>query len=134
VTKLDPLQLKWLKNKLKTDKKIIIFSHHSLVPVDTSRSFWFRERPDLACIKDSDEFLKIIAGKNVKLIINGHLHWNRKAIVNGVNFITVQSLIENTSSKVKGPPANAFTLVDLNDNFASIKITGQGGKDYQIKI
>lgn len=133
-TKLDSLQLKWLEKKLNTDKKIIIFSHHSLIPVDTRRHFWFKERPDMAFIENYDEFLRIIAGKNVKLVINAHLHWNRKAIVNGVNFITVQSLIENTSGKVKGPPANAFAFVNLEDNFAFVKILGKGGLSYKIKI
>lgn len=45
-TKLDSSQLKWLKKKVNTDKKIIIFSHHSLVPVDTRINFWFSARPD----------------------------------------------------------------------------------------
>ncbi|MDP3066533.1 MAG: metallophosphoesterase [Methanobacteriaceae archaeon] len=133
-TKLDSLQLNWLKKKVNTDKKIIIFSHHSLVPVNTRKNFWFSKRPDLTFIKNYRQFLKIIAGKNVKLVFNGHLHWNKKAVVNGVHYITIQSLVENTSGKIKGPSANAFTLVSLNDNFSSIKTTGRDGKDYKIKI
>lgn len=132
--KLGSSQIKWLNQKLNTDKKIIIFSHHSLVKVNTRGNFWFNERPDLTFIKNYHQFLDTVAGKNVKLAFNGHLHWNKKVVVNGVHFITVQSLIENTSGKVKGYPANAFTLVDLNDNFASIKNTGKGGKNYKIKI
>lgn len=132
--KLSSSQIKWLNQKLNTNKKIIIFSHHSLVKVDTRGNFWFEGRPDLTFINNYHKFLKTIAGKNVKLVFNGHLHWNKKTIVNGVHYITVQSLIENTSGKAEGSPANAFTVVDLNDNFALIKTMGKGGKSYKIKI
>lgn len=132
--KLDSSQLKWLKKKLNTDKKIVIFSHYSLVPVDTRGNFWFSTRPELTFIKNHCEFLKIIAHKNIKLVFNCHLHWNKKKVLNGTHYITVQSLVENTSGKVEGPPANAFTLVNLEDNFAFIKILGKGGLNYKIKI
>lgn len=132
--RLDSSQLKWLNNKLKTDKKIIIFSHYSLVPVDTRGNFWFSARPDLTFIKNHREFLKIIADRNVKLIFNSHLHWNKKRILNGIHYITVQSLIENISGKIKGPPANAFALVDFQHNRAVIKVLGKGGVSYKIKI
>lgn len=133
-TKLDSSQLNWLKKKVNTDKKIVIFSHHSLVPIDTRGNFWFSARPDLTFIKNHSEFLKIIAGKNVRLVFNGHLHWNKKKMLEGVHYITAQSLVENASGKTEGLPANAFTLVNLSDNFASIKIMGQSGKNYKIKI
>src|SRR3989338_3498015 len=132
--KLDTSQLKWLKKKVNTDKKMVIFSHYSLVPVDTRGNFWFSTRPDLTFIKNLPEFLRIIAGKNVKLVFNGHLHWNKKKILKGVHYLTVQSLVENTSSKVEGPPANAFTLVNLEDKLASIKVLGNGSVSYKIKI
>ena len=132
--KLDSAQLKWLRERVKTDKKIIIFSHYSLVPVNTRGNFWFSKRPDLAFIKNYREFLKIIEGKNVKLAFNFHLHWNKKQVKNGVPYITTQSLVENTSGKVEGPPANAFTLVSLSDNSASVKVLGKGGVSYRFKI
>ena len=132
--KLDSAQLKWLKKRVKTDKKIIIFSHYSLVPVNTRGNFWFSKRPDLTFIKNHREFLKIIDGKNVKLAFNFHLHWNKKQVLDGVPYITVQSLVENTSGKVEGPPVNAFTLVHLDDNFASVKVLGKGSVSYRIKI
>ena len=132
--KLDSTQLKWLKKRVKTDKKIIIFSHYSLVPVNTRGNFWFSKRPDLTFIKNHREFLKIIDGKNVKLAFNFHLHWNKKQVLDGVPYITVQSLVENTSGKVEGPPANAFTLVNLDGNSASVKVLGKGAISYKVKI
>ena len=132
--RLDFSQLKWLKKKVKTYKKIIIFTHYSPVPVNTRGNFWFSTRPDQTFIKNHREFLKIIAGKNVKLVFNGHLHWNKKMVLNGTHYITVQSLVENTSGKVEGPPANAFALVDLQDDQATIKVMGKGGVSYKVRI
>jgi len=132
--RLDASQLEWLKKKVNTKKKIIIFSHYPLIKVNMRRNFWFSDRPKLAFIKNYRQFSDIIAGKNVRLAFNGHLHWNKKVALDGVHYITVQSLVENTSGKIEGPPANAFTLVNLNENLASIKITGKGGRSYNIKI
>ncbi|MFA6529208.1 MAG: metallophosphoesterase [Candidatus Gracilibacteria bacterium] len=132
--KLDNAQLKWLMKRVRTDKKIIIFSHYSLVPVNTRGNFWFSTRPDLTFIKNHREFLKIIKGRNVRLAFNFHLHWNKKQIQNGVPYITTQSLVENTSGKIEGPPANAFTLVNLDNDLALVKVLGKDSASYRIKI
>lgn len=134
IIQIDHLQLRWLKTKVKTEKKIIIFSHYSLAPVDTTENFWFNEKPELTFIKNYKDFLKIIDGKNIKLAFNFHLHWNKKMVLNGVNYITVQSLVENTSGEVEGPPANAYTLVEIDDQLAKIEILGDGGLNYKIGI
>lgn len=78
--------------------------------------------------------MRIIAGKNVRLVFNGYLRWNRKKMLKSVHCITTQSLVENTSGKIEGPLANAFTLVNLENKLASIKILGKGGLSYKIKI
>lgn len=111
--RLDAKQLSWLKNQVNTDKKIIIFSHHSLIPVNTRGNFWFAKNSKATYIQNHRKFLNIIKEKNVKLAINGHLHWNRKKVVNGIPFITVQSLVENESEKFEGPPANCYALYEL---------------------
>lgn len=132
--KLGLSQLKWLKRKVNTGKKIIIFSHYSPVPVNTRGNFWFSKNPEMTFINDYHEFLKIIAGKNVKLVFNGHLHWNKNKVLDGVRYITAQSLVENISGKVEGPPANAYVLVILDEKSAAIKIKGKGGVDYLVEF
>lgn len=116
-------QMKWLKRQIETDKKIILFSHHSLVPVNTRGNFWFSEDPQATFIRNYDQFLGVVMGRNVTLAFNGHLHWNKKKVVHGIPFITIQSLVENDSRKFEGPPANAYAFVTLNKNSATIKIT-----------
>ena len=133
--KLSPSQIKWLKKIINTNKKIIIFSHYSLIPVNTRGNFWFSECPDKTFIKNHRQFIDIISSaKNVKLAFNSHLHWNRKKVLNGVHFVTIQSLVENISKKTEGQPTNAFALITLNNDFAAIEIKGRDGKNYRIKI
>lgn len=127
-------QMLWLKKQVQTKLKIIIFSHHSLVPVDTKGNFWFEGRPEVTYINNFKEFQQTISKKNVKLCFNGHLHWNRKKSVKSIPFVTVQSLVENTSGNVEGPPSNSYALVNLKDNIASILIKGSGGRKYRIKL
>ncbi len=133
-TRLDPPQLVWLKKEVETDKKIILFSHHSLIPVSTRGNFWFSKDPRATYIQNHRHFLDVIKGKNVKIAFNGHLHWNRKKIFNGVPFITLQSLIENTSGRIEGPSANTYALVILTKKIISIKVEGRENKAYKITI
>lgn len=130
---LDNKQLEWLRAEVNTDKRIIIFSHASLVPVDTTGNFWFKNSPTMTYIENHRAFLDIIEGRNVELVFNGHLHWNKQQKVNDVNYVTVQSLVENTSGKVKGPPANAYALVEIDDSKVKVIIKGWGGEIYQWK-
>lgn len=134
VIRLESTQILWLRKKLHTDKKIVIFSHHSLVPVNTRGNFWFSGRPEVTFINNHEEFLRAISKNNVKLVLNGHLHWNRKKIIQGVPFITTQSLVENVSKNIEGPPANAFVLVTIDHNDVFIQIKGLGGRKYKIKL
>lgn len=111
--RLDEEQLFWLKKQVKTGKKIILFSHHSLVPVITRGNFWFSKDPQATYIQNHKEFFKAIREKNIIAAFNGHLHWNRKKTVQGIPFFTIQSLTENTSGKFEGPPANTYALVTI---------------------
>jgi hypothetical protein len=129
---LDQIQLDWLKHAVNTDKQMIIFSHASLVPVDTAGNFWFENDAQSAYIKNHKEFLEIIRGKNVQLAFNGHLHWNKLIKLGDVNYITVQSLVENTSGRIKGSPANAYALVNIHDYKVVVDIKGRGGVHYRI--
>ncbi len=127
-------QLPWLNRQIQTKQKVIVFSHHSLVPVDTKGNFWFEGRPEVTYINNYQEFQKIISGTNVKLCLNGHLHWNRKKIINRVPFLTVQSLVENTSGNTEGPPSNSYALINLTSNVATVQIQGVGGREYKIRL
>lgn len=111
--RLDSKQLTWFKKQVETDKKIILFSHHSLIPLNTRGNFWFSENPQATYIQNHKEFLNTIKGKNIRFALNGHLHWNRKRVEHGIPFITIQSLVENDSKKFEGPPANCYALYEL---------------------
>ncbi len=132
IIRLDSTQLTWLKEKVKTNKKIVLFSHHSLIPVNTKGNFWFSKTPEATFIKNHREFIRITKGKNIVLALNGHLHWNRKKVVNGIPFIAVQSLVENDSRKFEGPPSNTYALITLTKHFISINILGRERMKYKL--
>ncbi len=131
---LERAQLTWLKKQVTTGKRIVLFSHHSLVPVNTKGNFWFEKTPRATYIQNWRALLSIIKGKNVVLALNGHLHWTKKQMVNGVPFITIQSLVENQSRGFEGPPANSYALMRLSKNHALIDIKGIGEKKFSVRF
>lgn len=132
---IDLKQLIWLKKKVQTKKKVVIFSHHSLIPVNTKNNFWFEGRPEVTYINNYQDFQKILSShKNIRLAFNGHLHWNKKQVFNEVPFITVQSLVENTSGNIEGPPSNSYALVTMKDDFVFVKIVGKEGKEFSCTV
>jgi DNA repair exonuclease SbcCD nuclease subunit len=124
---LDEEQLTWLKTAVDTELPIIIFSHASLFPYEATGNFWFARDVASTYIKNYQQFQAIIKDCKLVLAVNGHLHWNKIHHHDGVPYVTIQSLVENTSGKVKGSPANAYALVDVDDNKIDIDIKGWGG-------
>ena len=132
--KLSDSQLSWFKSVLHTKKKVIIFSHHSLIPINTRGNFWFDSDPRATFIKNHHQFIGLISKQKVVLVFNGHLHWNRKTTRKGIPFITIQSLVENISNRIKGPPTNAFALITIDKRYAHIRTEGRDGVRYRVKI
>lgn len=127
-------QLSWLKQKANTSKDLIIFSHASLIPINTSGNFWFENDSSSSYIKNYNDFKQCVRTSNLKMAINGHLHWNKLVKQDGVAYISIQSLVENITGKTKGPPANAYAIVDIKDQAAFIDVHGWGGVKYHLNI
>lgn len=58
----------------------------------------------------------------VRLVLSGHAHWNNVVYVDGVPYVTVQSLVALTSS---GDPTGAYTVVDLEATAQGIRVFGR---------
>ena len=59
--------VKWLSNKIPSDKFTIVTFHHHLLPIPQTG----RERNILL---DSGDTLKLLVGHKVNLVLNGHKH------------------------------------------------------------
>lgn len=73
-------EIEWLKTKLEDDRKIIVFSHHSLVNDFANRG-----------IRNKKEILDLFDGKNVVLCLNGHDHGDDMKVINNIPFYTVNA-------------------------------------------
>ena len=73
-------ELEWLKEKLATDKKVLVFSHHSLINEFAKRGLVNRE-----------QIRKLLEDSNTILCMNGHDHGSAYEIINGIPYFTVNS-------------------------------------------
>ena len=67
----------------------------------------------------------------VVAVFNGHLHWNHLDLIDGLPFITLQSLIENLDDDAPGRPAAAHAVVRLGKRRIVVEIEGAERARYQ---
>lgn len=127
-------QLAWLAAAVKTDKKILLFSHAALVPCSTEGNFWFDGVAEQAYIEDWKQFEAVIKGANIVALFNGHLHWSKLQDYHGIPHVTIQSLVENDSGRVKGAPTRSYAVVDVGINRLRIHIYGKNGGIVEVPI
>jgi alkaline phosphatase len=124
-------QLDWLKDDLSsTGKPTVVFIHYGLADDDMKGNFWFSHQSPRATITNRREVRKILekSGK-VRGVITAHQHWNRMFVHGGIPYFTVTSLIENT--KNDGVPAEAYTIVTLNDKKIEVDVRGNDPAKYE---
>ena len=124
-------QVRWFSKDLEeTNKKTLIFIHHSLANQNIKGNFWFDGRPDHCLVKQREEIRALIenSGK-VIAVFNAHLHWNNITVHKCIPYITVQSLVENFNNDEV--PSKSFTIVDLNEKYIYVKVYGNDGMEYK---
>ncbi len=117
-------QLKWFDEELKnTNKKVIVFSHHSFADQDVTNNFWFSGRTQRCLVHNRGEVRSIMnnSGK-VIACVNAHLHWNNVTIHENIPYITLQSLVENFNNDDK--PSETYSIFELNNEFLKLHVMG----------
>lgn len=119
--------IEWLKAELDaSDKPCILFSH---IPLDNfeeddkealKRDGW----PNLSYFERGPEIRKILedSGK-VIACFSGHHHRNKQSTINGIHYITHQSLIQRIEEEPE-TPCGAYSRVEIDGE--EIRITGFG--------
>lgn len=123
-------QVGWLKKDLKkTNKKTIVFVHHSLAEENLKYHFWFENRPNVCLIQNREEVRNIIedSGKVVAVFM-GHLHWNRPNNHNSIPYFTLQSMVQDIDRK--GFPSNSYTIIDIDKKSINVNIKGNVPKKF----
>ncbi len=119
--------LDWLRQDLaSTDLPTIIVTH---VPLDDKMGG--HDSPDNPTRRfaypNANEARQIIedAG-NVVLCMGGHRHTNSHQEINGVHYITLQSLVQGQKGEGKRSPHGTFAFAEFDSEEGSIKIDLQG--------
>jgi predicted MPP superfamily phosphohydrolase len=127
--------LLWLKNELyKNDKAKIIFSHVPLDGLDEDKTLEGVPKNILKRFyySNADEIQKILENnRNVLLSIGGHRHQNRHVELNGVSYITQQSLT-STYRKHYRIPHGTYSLIESTKDGLKYKLKGKVKKDLSI--
>jgi len=122
----------WLRDDLAaTDKKVIMFSHVPLDNLDgeelnpyTRYFFWTQGEQVRQILEDAG---------NVVLCMAGHRHRNRHREINGINYITQQSLT-STWKKHYRVPSRTYSFLEADDDKITIDLQGKTNKTYEIPV
>jgi 3',5'-cyclic-AMP phosphodiesterase len=131
---IPPDQVAWLEEDLaRTHLPTVVLVHHPLSEQDFDDSRWFARAPHLALVKNRREVRDVLreSGK-VRVIVNGHVHRNHFDVVDGLPFVTVQSLVENLDEDAPGRPAAAYAVVTITDERVLVRVRGNDPARYQI--
>ena len=129
-------QLAWLAEDLRKARlPVVVLMHHSASEQDLRGNYWFEGREHVALVKERAAFRDILlASRKVRIVLNGHVHWNHLDIVDGLPFVTVQSLIENLDEDAPGRPAAAHAVVRLDPHRTTIDLFGAERARYQLDV
>lgn len=127
-------QLKWFEANLRAATlPVVVLMHHSASEQDLRGNYWFEGREHVALVKERAEFRRIVrAAGNVRIVLNGHVHWNHFDVVDGVPYVTVQSLIENLDEDAPGRAAAAHAVVRLTERRTTVELEGAERARYQV--
>lgn len=110
-------QRKWLEGEMKTDKEVLIFSHHILHYRNLEGNWYFDEKPELAACIDKKNFHDIV-GEKPRAVFSAHLHEAGLKEFKGLPHFT-------TSGMDKFNPPEQFeknhALVDVNKNSIEVE-------------
>jgi hypothetical protein len=110
---LRPSELEWLAHALRTELPTLIFSHVPLLAGPLFGNYYFEGKRGRAEFLNAADARALIAPSNTILCISGHVHWNTWHALDGVHYVTVQSLTESFTTHPY--PAGAATLIELGE-------------------
>lgn len=128
IGRLDSIQLEWLKEDLdqvSDTTPVVIMAH---VPLITTLSQWHgggtNPNGNRIAIENSDEIIKLFRDKNLKMILQGHIHYYE--VLHILNKTTVISAPSFSGKWWMGP------MNGLNIGFVLIDVENQNDFNYQL--
>jgi 3',5'-cyclic-AMP phosphodiesterase len=133
--RVDDAQLDWFARDLaSTPLPSVVLMHHSAADQDLTGNRWFEGSPHICLVRERRKLRQAIADQGrVLAVFNGHLHWNHLDVVDGIPYVTVQSLIENLDDDAPGRPAAAHAVVRITKKRVGVEVHGAERARYQFE-
>ncbi|MEQ9642784.1 MAG: HAD-IIA family hydrolase [Alphaproteobacteria bacterium] len=108
--------LDWLRETLASDDRpTVILSHVPLDNASMEGNYYFQNNPQFAGYRNGHAIRRVLRESgNVIACIAGHTHWNRLSTLDGIPFITVQSLTESFTTE--GEASAAFAEFEIDES------------------
>ncbi len=126
--------LDWLRADLAdTTLPAILFSHVPLNDAAMIGNIYFQNNEPLATLQHAAEARQIIeAAGNVVLCIAGHVHWNDSATIDGIRYLTLQSLTESYTTQ--GEASGAWAEIEIGDQEVHWRAHGGDPMTYEAPL
>ena len=108
--------IQWLADDLAaTDLPAIVFSHVPLDGALMTGNFYFEANQHCSQYSETEEIRRVLreAG-NVVLCVAGHVHWNKANSVDGIPYLSLQSLTESFTTAPA--PAGAWSTIEIGED------------------
>ncbi|MEP7125237.1 MAG: metallophosphoesterase [Byssovorax sp.] len=130
---LGEAQLAWIAADLAASPgPTLVLMHHSAADQDLTGNRWFEGSPHICLVRERRALRALFeAHGDVRAVFNGHLHWNHLDVINGIPYVTLQSLIENLDDDAPGRPAAAHAIVRASKKRIVVEVMGAERARYQ---
>ena len=106
--------------------------HHSAADQDLRGNRWFEGSPHLCLVRERRRLRALFAEHGeVRAVFNGHLHWNHLDVIEGIPYVTLQSLIENLDDDAPGRAAAAHAVARISERRIVVEVHGAERARYQ---
>jgi len=133
---LPPEQLEWLAADLvQTTRRAVVLMHHPASDMLLEGNRWFERAPHICRVSNRKLLRNVLEeSKKVIAVFNGHVHWNHLDVIEGIPYITVQSLTENVDEDAPGRPAAAWAEAELTERRLTVHVVGEHPQRYQFEL
>jgi calcineurin-like phosphoesterase family protein len=128
---LDEVQLEWFASEMARPGPKVVLMHHSAADQVLEGNRWFERAPHICLVRERRRLRELMRGADVRVVVNGHLHWNHLDVLDGVPFVTVQSLVENLDADAPGRPARGHAVIRLGLRRTLVTVLGEETARYQ---
>jgi len=131
---INELQMKWLKNNLeRVDKStpIVVVTH---IPLITTWQF-VNGGSGTRTVDNSAEVFQVFEDYNLKLVLQGHIHWTESGIVNNrFQFITGGSIAGNGWKGRRHNTREGFVYVKVKDDDVKWQYVDHGWEKERLEM